>query len=96
MTSNNTFQTPQTLRNFDDFNNMFKGIDRASRPPSDTARMVLNKVELEWSPSRSSDMDKWFRGLEYSKIIRNVDFSADEEEDIQYDSDFYEVSDIED
>ena len=94
MTSNNA-QTPETLRNFDDFNNMFKGIDRASRLPGDTARMVSNKVELEWDVSRGRDMAKWISGLEYSKIKRNVDFSADEE-DIQYDSDFYEVSDIED
>ena len=91
MTSNNA----QTLRNFDDFNNMFKGIDRASRLPGDTARMVSNKVELEWDVSRGRDMVKWISGREYFKIKRNVDFSADEE-DIQYDSDFYEVSDIED
>ena len=94
MTSNNA-QTPETLRNFDDFNNMFKGIDRASRSPGDTARMVSNKVELEWDVSRGRDMVKWISGREYFKIKRNVDFSADEE-DIQYDSDFYEVSDIED
>ena len=99
MTSNNIFQTFETLKNFDDFNNMFKGIDRVDRHLGDTAQMVFEKVKLERNQSRLNDVFRWIENCECYKIKRNIDFSIDEE-DIYYDSDSDDgdsgVGDIED
>ena len=84
--SSNIPTTSETERNFDDFNNMFKGIDRKDCVPDHIATIVLNKVELERNPSRLDDVIEWFDEGHFYKIRCVVDISA-------YESD---VSDIED
>ena len=90
--------TSETERNFDDFNNMFKGIDRKDCVPDHIAAIVLNKVKLERNPSRLDDALEWYdEGLFY-EIRCVVDISAYDSENslaslAWLDSD---VSDIED
>ena len=79
--------TSETQRNFDDFNNMFKGIDRKDRVPDDIASIVLEKVRRECNPSRLDDVVEWFDGSHFYKIRYWVDDTS------AYESD---VSDIED
>ena len=66
MTSNNA--SSETLRNFDDFNNMFKGIDRDDYTPDDIASIVFEKVRLEHDQSRLDDVLEWFEGNHFYKI----------------------------
>ena len=77
MTSNNaqTSQTPETLRNFDDFNNMFKGIDHNNCVPGDVAHKILLKVKLEHSQSRYNDVCMWIESSHFFSIKRNVALS---------------------
>ena len=71
MTSNNA----QTLRNFDDFKNMFKGIDCYNCVPGDVAHRVLLKVKLEHDQSRYDDVCMWVEFDHFSKIKRNFRLS---------------------
>ena len=66
MSSNN--MSPETAKNFDDFNNMFKGIDRDDYTPDDIASIVFEKVRLERNQSRLDDMVEWFDEGHYYKI----------------------------
>ena len=91
MTSNDAFQTPETLRNFDDFKNMFKGIDREDRTPDDVALKILEKVKLEYNQSRLDDVVEWFDEGHYYEIRSHVDELAE-----YLDDDESDVSDIED
>ena len=76
MTSNNTFQTPQTLRNFDDFNNMFKGIDSDYFTPCQIATVVLEKVEIKGDQARIDDVVEWCDNQIYFKIRDTIDERA--------------------
>ena len=90
MTSNNA--SSETLRNFDDFNNMFKGIDRDDRTPEDIASKVLEKVRRKRNQSRLDDVAEWFDEGHYYKIRSWVSETAQ-----NWDSDGSdEVGDIED
>ena len=75
MTSNDAFQTPQTLRNFDDFNNMFKGIAHNNCVPGDVAHKILLKVKLEHNQSRYDDVCMWIESSHFCGIKRNVSLS---------------------
>ena len=66
MSSNN--MSPETAKNFDDFNNMFKGIDRDDYTPDDIASIVFEKVRLEHDQSRLDDVLEWFEGNHFYKI----------------------------
>ena len=79
--------TSETQRNFDDFNDMFKGIDRKDRVPDDIASIVLEKVRRECNPSRLDDVVEWFDECHFYKIRSWVYISAYNDSD---------VSDIED
>ena len=57
-----------TAKNFDDFNNMFKGIDRDDSTSDDIAAKVFEKVERECDQSRLDDMVEWFDEGHYYKI----------------------------
>ena len=105
MDQNNEPKSPETANNFDDFNNMFKGIDRNDYTPDEIASIVLRKVELEHNPSRLDDAVEWFESCHFYKIRDWVDESAHEfrfenpTNNISphfYDSDESEVGDIED
>ena len=66
MSSNNV--SSETARNFDDFNNMFKGIDRDDYTPDDIASIVFEKVRLEHNQSRLDDVLEWFEENHFYKI----------------------------
>ena len=68
--------TSVTSKNFEDFNNMFKGIDRLDCVPDHIAAIVLNKVKLERNPSRLDDAVTWFDEGLYYEIRCMVDMSA--------------------
>ena len=93
------------LNNFDDFNNMFNGIDRIGYTPDEIASIVLKKVERECNQSRLDNAVEWFDEGYFYKIRDWVDESAHEfrfenpTNNISphsYDSDESEVGDIED
>ena len=65
--------SPETANNFDDFNNMFKWIDRDDYTPDHIAFLVLKKVERERSQSRLDDAVEWFDEGYYYKIRNWVD-----------------------
>ena len=56
----NEFKAPTTSENFDDFDNMFKGIDRENYTSAYIAIIVVDRVRLERNPSRSRDVDLWY------------------------------------
>ena len=64
-----TSKTPKfskrTLKNFEDFNNMFREIDREDFTPCDIADMVCEKVRLERKKYRLYDMCMWSEEGEY-------------------------------
>ena len=68
--------SPETLNNFDDFNNMFKGIDRRDRTPDSVAQIIFEKVRLEHNPSRLDDAVAWFDESHFYKIRHTVDISG--------------------
>ena len=76
MNSNNEPRSPETANNFDDFNNMFKGIDRDDYTPDDIASIVLEKVRLERNQSRLDDANEWFEESHFYKIRDWVDVAA--------------------
>ena len=86
MTSNNAFQTPnlfdystlspETLRNFDDFKNMFKGIDSDYFTPCDIAFAVLEKIKRMRNQTRTDDAVEWFDNQIYLEIRDTVDEQA--------------------
>ena len=78
MSSNNESISPETAKNFDDFNNMFKGIDRDDYTPDDIASIVFEKVRLERNQSRLDDMLEWFDESRFYKIRDWVDEAAHE------------------
>ena len=108
MDPNNESKSPETLSNFDDFNNMFKGIDCSNCVPGDVAHKVFEKVKREHNQSRFNDVCEWIEGCHFYRIKRNVSLSAcvpeiDNHSSASaivigpyYDSDESEVSDIED
>ena len=77
--------TSRTERNFDDFNNMFKGINHKAQTPDEVALMVVEKVKREHNSFRLDDVVAWFDESHFYKVRSWV-------ED-EFDSD---VSDIED
>ena len=76
MSLNNEPKSPETANNFDDFNNMFKGIDRNDCTPDDIASMVVEKVRCKRNPSRLDDAILWFDECHYYKIRDWVDEAA--------------------
>ena len=52
------FTTPP--KNFEDFDNMFKGIDPQDYTTTYIAILVLDKVHLECNPTRSNEVNVWF------------------------------------
>ena len=86
MSSNNAFQTPryfdystlspETLRNFDDFKNMFKGIDSDYFTPCDVASAVLEKISRMGDQTRTDDAVEWFDNQIYFEIRDTVDEQA--------------------
>ena len=60
--------TSGTAKNFDDFNNMFKGIDRKDCASTYIATLVVDKVKLERNPFRSYDVDLWYDEIFYGRI----------------------------
>ena len=100
MDRSNEPKSPETLNNFDDFDNMFKGIDRDDYTPNYIASIVLKKVELERNPSRLDDAVEWFDEGYFYKIRDWVDVSACKSNMSAYELDMLvydsEVSDIED
>ena len=78
LTSNNTSPSAlssETLKNFDDFKNMFKGIDSTNCAPGDVAHKILLKVKLERNQSRYDDVCMWTEFGYFSEIKRNVSLS---------------------
>ena len=83
MTSNNASQTfshfdystlsPETLKNFDDFKNMFKGIDSDYFTPCDIAITVLEKIRHMGNQVRIDDAVEWFDNQLYFEIRDTVD-----------------------
>ena len=57
------FTTPP--KNFEDFDNMFKGIDPEGFSSANIAIQVIDKIKLECNPSRSNDVDIWFDNDHY-------------------------------
>ena len=118
MTSNNAFQTPshfyystlspETLRNFDDFKNMFKGIESDYFTPCDIASAVLEKIKRMGDQARIDDAVEWFDNQIYFEIRDTIDEQAlayasehklslsDDSDDFDVFDDSDEVSDIED
>ena len=90
----NRIGSSMTSKNFDDFNNMFKGIDREDRTPDHTATIILNKVKLERNPSRLDDVVEWFDEGHFYKIRCVVDISTYSVD--RFDIEYSDVSDIED
>ena len=78
MNSNNEPRSPETAKNFDDFNNMFKGIDRDDYTPDDIADLVFEKVRLERNQSRLNDALEWIDEGHFYKIRDWVDEAAHE------------------
>ena len=78
MSSNNESISPETAKNFDDFNNMFKGIDRDDYTPDDIADLVFEKVRLERNQSRLNDALEWIDEGHFYKIRDWVDEAAHE------------------
>ena len=66
MTSNKA--SSETSRDFSDFNNMFKDIDRDDQTPDDIAFNVLEKVRLEHNQSRLDNAVEWFDEGHYYRI----------------------------
>ena len=80
MNSNN-IQTPETQKNFEDFDNMFKEMDRPDLClAAETAKKLLEKVELENDKSRLDDITRWLDKHQYWNI-------RCDEKDIYYGSD---------
>ena len=86
----------ETKRNFDDFNNMFKGIHCKDDCVNYTAVLIVDKVKLERNPIRSYDVDLWYGEIFYGRIdMLPISDNARNSHDygIAYNSD---VGDIED
>ena len=49
-------------KNFEDFDNMFRGIDPENYTAVYIAILVYDKVILECNPTRSYDANAWFNG----------------------------------
>ena len=81
------FTTPP--KNFEDFDNMFKGIDPEGFSSANIAIQVIDKIKLECNPSRSNDVDTWFEENHYPQDRKYMIQTSDTE-----DSD--SVGDIED
>ena len=66
-------------KNFDDFDNMFRGIDPENFNSTYIATIVIDKVKLERDPFRSNDVDIWFdEGLYIEYIVQTSDNSNNE------------------
>ena len=101
----NIFYGPKTLKNFDDFNNMFRRMDRPHRTPDDTAQIVFETVNREHNRSKSLDAFIWLDSNYFFKIRRTInpryvveayDSGVGNSED-EFDDEFEDdVSDIED
>ena len=77
----NGLKSSTASKNFNDFNNMFKGIDPENFTSTYIAILVIDKVKLECNPSRSNDVDIWFNEeLYYEKkyIVQTSDNSDTE------------------
>ena len=87
MDQNNEPKSPETLNNYDDFDNMWKGIQNVWDRHTYTAVLIVDKVKLERNPIRSHDVDNWYRDVFFGdRVLRPPPFYNE-------DSD---VSDIED
>ena len=61
----NGLKSSTASKNFNDFNNMFKGIDPENFTSDYITILVIDKVKLECNPSRSNDVDMWFNEEHY-------------------------------
>ena len=87
MDQNNEPKSPETLNNYDDFDNMWRGIECVEDRPTYTAVLVVDKVKLERNPIRSFDVDNWYDEIfDGKRVVRRPRFYNDDSE----------VSDIED
>ena len=87
--------TSRTERNFDDFDNMLKGIHCEDDLVSYTAILIVDRVKLERDAYRSIDVDAWYERVFFGR--RDVFQSAVFRDNygIGYGDDS-DVSDIED
>ena len=58
----------ETKNNFDDFNNMFKGIDQETETPDCIAFMIVEKVKREHNQKRMDDAVEWFDESHFYEI----------------------------
>ena len=65
--------SPETLRNFDDFKNMFKGIDSDYFTPCDIALTVVEKIRRMGNQVSINDAIEWFDNQIYFEIRDTVD-----------------------
>ena len=68
-------------KNFNDFDNMFKGVDPENFNSSYIAIQVIDKIKLECNPSRSNDVDMWFEESHYPQDKRYIIQTTDNEDD---------------
>ena len=68
-------ENAKTLKNFKDFDNMFREMDLTNCGPRDIAFKVYIEVSLERDQSRHFDVCSWIEGDEYLKIERNAKFA---------------------
>ena len=91
--------SPETRRNFIDFNRMYIEIELEIDAPEEIPNMVLDRVSSEHDQERLDDVLRWRDGDYYLEAV-GYEFEGDdddyESDDSGYGSDFSEVSDIED
>lgn len=63
----------RTLKNFDNFNNMFKGIDDPAHTPHDIAWCVLEKINRNGCEEEIEDADLWHKEGYFLKVRDWVD-----------------------
>ena len=73
-------KSSEASQNFKDFNNMFDGINPEGFSSANIAIQVIDKVRLEYNPSRSNDVDIWFDDDHYPQdgkyIIQTLEDSV--------------------
>ena len=78
MDLNNEPMSPETFNNFNDFNNMFKGIDSDCYTPDQIATIIVRKIELKGNQARLDDAIRWFDDSYFHKIRHTMDEAAHE------------------
>ena len=73
----NGLKSSTASKNFNDFNNMFKGIDPENFTSDYITILVIDKVKLECNPSRSNDVDMWFNEEHYPQHKKYIVQTSD-------------------